>query len=89
LQTDGIFLIDNGFMLILYTKMNIDRNLIKSIFNVNSLSEIQPPLLEDNIFIESDEIKQSLMNIIDYIRSSKSLFQNLIFVFEGTESERM
>ncbi len=89
MQTDGIFLIDNGFMLILYTKMNIDRNLIKSIFNVNSLSEIQPPLLEDNIFIESDEIKQSLMNIIDYIRSSKSLFQNLIFVFEGTESERM
>ena len=89
MDADGMFLIDNGYMLILYTKMNTSRKLINSIFGVNSLSELQPPILEDNIFAEADEIKQSLINLIDYIRSSKSLFQNIIFVFEGTEGERM
>ena len=29
------------------------------------------------------------MNIIDYIREQKSVFQNLIFVFEGTEAEKI
>ena len=29
------------------------------------------------------------MNIIDYIREQKSVFQNLIFVFEGSAGERI
>jgi protein transport protein SEC24 len=89
LAADGMFLIDNGFMLVLYTKMNTDKKLINSVFGVNSLSELTPPVLEDNIFGEADEIKQGLINLIDYIRSTKSLFQNMIFVFEGTDGERM
>ena len=30
-----------------------------------------------------------MANIIDYIRATKSLYQNLIFVFEGTNTERI
>ena len=44
---------------------------------------------EDNVFMEKNNFKERLMNIIDYIREEKSLFQNLIFVFEGTASERI
>ena len=29
------------------------------------------------------------MNIINYLRDEKSNFQNLIFVYEGTESEKI
>ena len=89
MQTDGIFLIDNGYLLIIYIKQNINKKLLHSILGVKDLTELTSPILEDNVLVDPDNIKQALMNIIDYIRSTKALFQNLIFVFEGTEGERM
>jgi hypothetical protein len=47
------------------------------------------PVFEDNLFAEPDEIKQRIINVVEYIRGTKSLFQNLIFIFEGTDGERM
>ena len=46
---------------------------------------------EDNIFGDNDsnEFKDRIKNILDYIRGGKSLFQNLIFVFEGAGGERI
>jgi len=89
LDKDGLYLIDNGYLLILYTKQNVSKTLLNSLFNVNDLSEFTATLLEDNIFSETNEIKTKISNIIDSIRGAKSLFQNLIFVFEGTDHERI
>jgi hypothetical protein len=89
LESDGIYLIDNGFLLIIYTKTNADLKLVKSLFGVDDLSSINPPLFEDNVFNDPDELKQRIINMVDHIRGTKSLFQNLIFVFERTDGERM
>jgi hypothetical protein len=89
LENDGIYLIDNGYMLILYTKLNANKKLIYSIFGVEDLSDLSSPYYEDNILISAEGYRQALMNIIDYIRGTKALFQNLIFVFEGTNLEGM
>lgn len=89
LEYDGIYLIDNGFLLIIYTKANADVNLIRSLFGVDDISDINPPLFEDNVFNDPDEVKQRIVNMVDYLRGTKSLFQNLLFVFEGTDAERM
>ena len=38
---------------------------------------------------DENEFKERIRNILDYIRGGKSLFQNLIFVFEGAGGERI
>ena len=63
-----MYLIDNGYLLILYTKFNADVKLIRSLFNVEDLSNIVPPLFEDNVFADPDDLKQRIINIVDYIR---------------------
>ena len=45
---------------------------------------------ENNIFEdenEENEVKIKIRNLIEYIREGKSLYQNLIFVFEGINDE--
>ena len=46
---------------------------------------------EDNIFDDnnSNEFKERIKNILDYIRRGKSMYQNLVFVFEGEGEERI
>jgi hypothetical protein len=68
LESDGIYLIDNGFLLIIYTKSNADTKLIRSLFGVDDLYCINPPLFEDNVFNDADENKQRIINMVDYIR---------------------
>jgi hypothetical protein len=68
LESNGVFLIDNGFLLILYIGNNCDRSLFASIFKVTDASEINVPLLEDNLFVDPDENLQRIINIIDNIR---------------------
>ena len=82
----SIFLIDNGFEFILYLKNNVDKNIIYNLFSVNSLNEIDyNNINESNIFDydeNKNEYKNKIIEIIDNIRSGKSLFQNIIFIFE-------
>jgi protein transport protein SEC24 len=82
-----IFLIDNGFELILYLKNNADKYIINSIFGVNEFNEIKlEDINESNIFDydeNKNEFKQKIIEIIDTIRNGKSLFQNLNIIFEG------
>ena len=82
-----IFLIDNGFELILYLKNNADKYIINSIFGVNEFNEIKlDDINESNIFDydeNKNEFKQKIIEIIDTIRNGKSLFQNLNIIFEG------
>ena len=83
----SIFLIDNGLELILYLKNNIDKNFIYNIFGVYTLNEINFDLInESNIFDYNENknnFKYKILEIIDNIRSGKSLFQNLKIIFEG------
>ena len=88
LEPDGVYLIDNGFMLIIYVR-KADEKIIKSLFGVEDVQFITENINEETVFNNMDELKERIMNIIDYIRSTKALFQNLIFVFEGTEGERV
>jgi protein transport protein SEC24 len=89
MKEDGLYLIDNGYLLILYIRKKIASNIIQDLFGVSDLSFITMIITEDNVFAEKNKFKEKIMNIIDYIREGKSLFQNLIFVFEGSGGERI
>ena len=91
LKNNGdIFLIDNGFNLILYIKK--ESNIIYHLFEVNDIKEINlEKISEENIFDYSEnknEIKNKIINVIDNIRNSKSTFQNLIIIIEGINDQK-
>ena len=89
MKDDGLYLIDNGYLLILYIRKKLNSNIVENLFGVNDLSFLTMIINEDNVFKEKNNFKERLMNIIDYIREQKSVFQNLIFVFEGSAGERI
>ena len=68
METGGVYLIDNGYILILYFKFGVHGQLVNSLFGVEDLYKVNPPLFEDQIFSEPDALKQRIINIIDYIR---------------------
>ena len=73
-------------------KNSVDKNIIVNIFNVNEINEINfETINEGNIFDYNEnrnEIKNKITEIIDNIRKSKSVFQNLNFIFEGINDQR-
>ena len=82
----NIFLIDNGFYLILYIKNNLEKNYLLNLFDVDDINKINyMEINEENFFVDNDNnsLKNKIMNFIDSIRSSKTLIQNLKFIFEG------
>ena len=83
----SIFLIDNGFELILYIRNYVDKNIIHNLFGVDNFNEINlENATESNVFDydeNKNDFKKKIMDIIDNIRGIKSLFQNLRFIFEG------
>ena len=87
----NIFLIDNGFYLTIYSKKNIEKNICKNLFGQDDYNKINfLEINENNIFEdenEENEVKIKIRNFIEYIREGKSLYQNLIFVFEGINDE--
>jgi len=89
LKEDGLYLIDIGYLLILYVRKKINKNILRNLFGVDEFNSINTNLNEDNVFEEINFFKERLMNIINYLRDEKSNFQNLIFVYEGTESEKI
>jgi hypothetical protein len=46
-------------------------------------------LNEEAFFKNINEVTTKIALLAEYLRSIKSIYQNLIFVFEGTEAERM
>ena len=88
-----LFLIDNGFYLLLYFKKNINNIICQDIFGVNSFDEINYfQINESNIFDNNNnygKYKNKIREIIDSIRSYKSLFQDLYFIFEGINDENI
>ena len=87
----NLFLIDNGFYLILYLKNNIDKKIILDLLNVNDINEVDfNNINEENIFDYNDncnELKNKINQIIDGIRSTKSIFQNLKIIFQGINDQ--
>ena len=91
MEENGLYLIDNGYLLIIYVKKGASPYIIKNLFGVEDLKFLTMIINEDNIFGEenNNEFKDRIKNILDYIRGGKSLFENLIFVFEGAGGERI
>ena len=91
MEENGLYLIDNGYLLIIYVKKGVSPYIIKNLFGVEDLKFLTMIINEDNIFGEDNgnEFKDRIKNILDYIRGGKSIFQNLIFVFEGAGGERI
>ena len=91
MEDNGLYLIDNGYMLIIYVKKKLSSNIFQNLFGVENLSFLTMIINEDNVFDEnnSNEFKDRIKNILDYIRGGKSIYQNLVFVFEGEGSERI
>ena len=83
----SIFLIDNGFELILYLKNNVNKNIIYNLFGVNTLNEINLDIIDEGSVFDYDEnkndFKNKIMDIIDNIRGGKCLYQNMKIIFEG------
>ena len=88
---NGLYLIDNGYLLIIYVKKNVSNYIVKNLFGVENLSFLTMIINEENIFGENEnnEFKERIKNCLDYIRGEKSLYQNLIFVFEGNKGEKI
>ena len=91
MEEDGMYLIDNGYLLIIYIRKSVSQYILKNLFGVENLSFLTMVINEDNVFGENDnnEFKERIRNILDYIRGGKSLYENLIFVFEGAGGERI
>ena len=92
INSGNIFLIDNGFYLILYLRNEINKNIIVDLFDVNDINEINfETINEGNIFDYNDkksQLKNRIIEIIDNIRNIKSVFQNLKIIFEGINDEK-
>ena len=91
MEENGLYLIDNGYLLIIYVKKGVSPYILKNLFGVENLSFLTMVINEDNVFSENDnnEFKERIRNTLDYIRGGKSIFENLIFVFEGAGGERI
>ena len=91
MEDNGLYLIDNGYMLIIYVKKHLKSNIFQNLFGVENYSFLTMIINEDNVFDEnnSNEFKERIKNILDYIRGGKSIYQNLVFVFEGEGGERI
>ena len=87
----GLYLIDNGYLLIIYIRKKVSEYIIKNLFGVENLSFLTMVINEENVFGEdnNNEFKERVKNCLDYLRSNKSIYPNLIFVFEGSKGERI
>ena len=92
INNGSLFLIDNGFYLILYFRNIVDKKIIFDIFNVHDINEINlENINEGNVFDYNEsknELKNKIMEIIDNIRDAKSVFQNLMIIFEGINDQK-
>lgn len=88
-ENHGLYLIDNGFAFIIYIKQDMNKDLAVSLFGTNDYSQIEFEINEENVFANPDDNKSKIISVIEYLRGTKSFFQNLIFVFEGTPGDRL
>ena len=89
----NFFLFDNGFNLYLYFRKNINNTICHELFGVNTYEEINySEANETNVFDNENNFgkyKNKIINLLDNIRSGKSLYQDLFFIFEGVNDENI
>ena len=87
----NLFLVDNGFYLTLYCIKNLDKNICKNLFGEDDYNNINFLEINENNDLEGENkengIGIKIKNLVEYIREGKSLYQNLIFVFEEINDE--
>ena len=70
----------------------INKNIIYDLFDVNDINEINfETINEGNVFDYNEkksELKNRIIDIIDNIRNTKSVFQNLKIIFEGINDQK-
>ena len=92
INSGNIFLINNGFYLFLYLKNTTEQNIFYELFGENDINNIDiKKINEGNIFDyneNNNEIKNKIVEIIDNIRNSKTLFQNLKIFLEGINDQK-
>ena len=92
LNNGNIFLIDNGFYLLLYITNNIDKKIVNDLFEVNDINQIDLNKIDEgNVFDYNEnknETKNKIAEIIDNIRNTKSLYQDLKIIIEGINDQK-
>ena len=86
-----IFLIDNGFELLLYILENVEDKILYDLFETNNFKQIymEKNKIENFENVESiSEYKNKILQFVDYIRGEKSVIQELKIIFEGINDER-
>ena len=90
MKEDGLYLIDIGYLLIIFISKKINEHILQMLFGVSKFnSNFNMHIMEDNFFEEKNNFKEKIMNVVNYLREGKSNFQNFIFVWEGTEGEKL
>ena len=89
MEENGLYLIDNGFLLILFFRIKINEDILQKLIGINGFNSKETYLSEEFIFQKKNEFQEKLINIINYIRQQKSNFQNLIFVREGIDNDKL
>ena len=94
LEKGGIYLIDNGFYLILYLAKNLDNQ--NPYFDLLFKNIPYRAIINEDTVLESEFnddagklLVQRLKNIIESIRTYKILFQTLTFVVEDCLKQNM
>ena len=88
IKEDGLYLIDIGYLLILYITKKINKNILQKLLGINEINIYNINYNEENVFETKNDFKERIMSVINYLREGKSNFQNLMFAFEGTDGEK-
>jgi len=68
MKSNGLYLIDNGYLYIIYIKQGLSTSLATSLFGTDDYSQIEYQIIEENVLANPDEIKTRIINIVEYLR---------------------
>ncbi len=93
----GLYLIDNGYELILYFNFKENDECKSYLMNLFALEELKSENIEeDSLLYKSDhnsqeeiKIKEKIIKLINKIRETKTFYQNLVICWTGAKNEKM
>ena len=89
LRSDGLFLVDAGFQLLLWVGRGLDPRLVQALFGVPSLDGIDAGVLRVELQPGDGDVKRRTCNVIDALRlaNSAGAFKQLAVFKEGDPLE--
>jgi hypothetical protein len=93
----GLYLIDNGYELILYFNFKENEDCKLYLMNLFSLKEFNSEHIDEDYLLyktdnnspEEIKIKEKIIKLINYIRGAKTLYQNILISWSGAKNEKM